>query len=273
MIDGWRYYNHAVIPTCAPHEEPNMVPIKDGSIWKAFEGKPLLARWTSNWDSKEETNWWYIIKDTPLDISLLKAKRRYEINKGIKNFSTQRINPVDYADELFRITVAAWEEWPIKYRPKIEKESFEKLTEYWQNFDIIAGFCRESGKMCSYAVLEDRGSYLEFSSLRSDPSYEGRGINAAMVFGILDYYAGRLKDGYYICDGARSVRHETFFQDYLEKYFGFRKAYCKLHIVYRQPVKIIIGILFPFRKLINGKTKIGSLLASLLKMESFARTV
>ena len=33
-IDGWRYYNHAAIPTCAPHEEPELTPIKNGSIWK-----------------------------------------------------------------------------------------------------------------------------------------------------------------------------------------------------------------------------------------------
>ncbi len=34
QIDGWKYYNHAIIPTTAPHEEPNMIPINDGSIWR-----------------------------------------------------------------------------------------------------------------------------------------------------------------------------------------------------------------------------------------------
>lgn len=28
-IDGWRYYNHALIPTCAPHETPNIEALKD----------------------------------------------------------------------------------------------------------------------------------------------------------------------------------------------------------------------------------------------------
>lgn len=37
-IDGWKYYNHAAIPTTAPHEEPNMIPINDGSIWKIGGG-------------------------------------------------------------------------------------------------------------------------------------------------------------------------------------------------------------------------------------------
>lgn len=33
-IDGWKYYNHAAIPTTAPHEKPNMEPIDNGYIWK-----------------------------------------------------------------------------------------------------------------------------------------------------------------------------------------------------------------------------------------------
>ncbi len=274
MIDGWRYYNYAAIPTCAPHEAPNLSPVNDGSIWKHYSWgghKPLLARWTSDWDCKEETDWWYVIKDTPLDIKSLKAKRRYEINKGIKNFETKRINPLDYKNELFRVTVAAYSSWPAKYRPIVEKDSFEKGLEKWQGLDILGGFNRESGMLCSYAVLDDRNSYLEFSMLRSDPLYEGQGINAAMVYGIIQNYANRFGNGFYICDGARSVRHETAFQDYLEKYFEFRKAHCHLHIKYWYPVGLAIKILFPFRKFIKGKSRIGSLIAGLLRLEAINR--
>ena len=73
MTDGWKYYNHAAIPVTAPHEEVNLLPIKDGSIWK-LRGRPLLARWTTDWDCGHKTNWWYIIKDEPLDIASLKSK-------------------------------------------------------------------------------------------------------------------------------------------------------------------------------------------------------
>ena len=34
MIKGWKYYNHALISTCAPHEMADLLSIKDGSIWK-----------------------------------------------------------------------------------------------------------------------------------------------------------------------------------------------------------------------------------------------
>ena len=29
----WKYYNHAAIPTTAPHEEVDLSPINNGSIW------------------------------------------------------------------------------------------------------------------------------------------------------------------------------------------------------------------------------------------------
>ena len=51
-MKNWKYYNHAAIPTTAPHEEPNTVPISDNSIWKVRGGTPLLARWTTDFD------WW-----------------------------------------------------------------------------------------------------------------------------------------------------------------------------------------------------------------------
>ena len=45
----WKYYNHLVLPTTAPHEEVNLTPIYDRLIWK-MNGKPLLARSISNFD-------------------------------------------------------------------------------------------------------------------------------------------------------------------------------------------------------------------------------
>lgn len=51
----------------------------------------------------------------------------------------------------------------------------------------------------------------------------------------------------------KSRVHEIHFQDWLEKYFQFRKAYCVLHIEYRKPIGIVIKILYPFRELLKKK--------------------
>lgn len=33
MIEGWKYYNYAVIPTTAPHEEADISCIKSRTFW------------------------------------------------------------------------------------------------------------------------------------------------------------------------------------------------------------------------------------------------
>lgn len=97
-LKDWKYYNHAIIPAVEPHEKPDLSCIKDRTIWKVG-GIPFLARWTTDYDCGCETSWWYVIKDTPFNIATLKAKRRYEINKGKKNFEVRRINPSEYVED------------------------------------------------------------------------------------------------------------------------------------------------------------------------------
>ena len=99
-LEQWFYYNHAALPQTPPHIEPDTTCIETGEIWKIPGGSPLLARWTTDFDCGYETNWWYVIKESPFDISTLKAKRRYEINKGIKNFRVVEINPFEYKEDL-----------------------------------------------------------------------------------------------------------------------------------------------------------------------------
>lgn len=273
-IDGWRYYNHAAVPTTAPHEEPNIGPIEDKSIWN-LDGSPLLARWTTEFDCGHETNWWYVIKDTPFDIATLKAKRRYEINKGIKNFNVAPIDPTDYKEELYNIQVAAYSAYPVKYRPSVNKEAFFADLENWKRFFIVIGaFDRESTELSGYALLQRRSEkYLSFSVLKTNPLQEKNAVNAALVEGVLRHFNGFLTGGGYICDGARSINHETAFQDYLEKYFGFRKAYCKLHIAYNPKLKWIIKLIYPIRKILlkfDGIRLIHQINA-ILRMEEMVR--
>ena len=57
MREGWKYYNHALIPTTAPHENVKNL-MFDREFWENTRGGyPLFARWTSNFDCGYETSW------------------------------------------------------------------------------------------------------------------------------------------------------------------------------------------------------------------------
>lgn len=128
-MEGWHYYNHAMIPSVWPHENVDLRPIEDGSIWKVRDGgAPLLARWTSDWDCREETEFYWCIKDDGFDIAKLKAKLRYEINKGKKNFETRIIDPREYVDEIYSVYLDSLKGYPASVRPETREtiECFAK---------------------------------------------------------------------------------------------------------------------------------------------------
>lgn len=236
-------------------------------------GIALLARWTTCFDCGHETNWWYVVKDEPFDINAIKAKRCYEINKGKKNFTVKRILPHEYQEDLYQVTLKALEGWPEKYRPIVKYEAFIRSLQSWNKNLVYGAFLNENKKLCGYAYLTVLETYMDFNVLRTIPEYEKKGINVAIIGEILKDYKGELQAGKYICDGSRSIRHGTAFQDHLEKYFGFRKAYCKLNIRYRKPIGIIIACLYPLRKKLERFDHIGMVhqINAILKMEEFIR--
>lgn len=272
----WKYYKHALIPTTAPHEEVDAQVISNKQFWRENSGA-LFVRWTSDFDCGYETNWWYVIKDTPFDLSTIKSGYRYKINKGIKNFDVRVIDPQEYVENLYEVFVEAFESWPVKYRPKFTHDDAKKLAKKLSaepEMVCYGAFYRETDELCGFMQAPTHEIYAELQVQRVKPSYEKLQINAALVYGLLENNKEKLQKGnYYILDGARSISHETNFQDYLEKYFGFRKAYCKLHIAYNPGIKWIVKILFPFREILCKFDEIGFIhnINSVLLMEELCR--
>jgi hypothetical protein len=271
-INGWKYYNHAAIPTTAPHEKVDVSPLKDKSVWK-MDGKPYFARWTTDFDCGYETLWWYCIKDTPFDISKLNSKRRYEINKGKKNFEIRVIDPVEYVEDIIRIQQLAWANYPAAYKPE-SSPSLRKRIDKWRSYCVFGAFRGESNELSGYALIRENESWANFAVLKVVPECERLAINAAMVAAILEYYNDRFENGFYISDGERNIVHVTAFQNYLVKYFDFRKAYCKLNLLYRKPVGLYVKVLMPFRKLIKkfNTNPLFSKVSSVLLMESIIQS-
>ena len=272
----WRYYNHAIIPTTAPHEVADESALKSAGVWKSAEGYPLLARWTTDFDCHMETDWWYVIKDTPFDFMEVKSNYRQKIRRGLKDFNIRIIKPMEYAEEIYQVEEEALSQYPIKYRPKLDHDQFitsigERHKKY--NCTTFAAFCKEDNCMAGYMCIIIHESYIELFSLKVRPSQERKQLNAALVYSILDHFSKELAEGVYIVDGERSILHETSFQDYLEKYFKFRKAYCRLHIMYRQGIKQIVACLYPLRGIIShlSNFKLFCHINSVLKMEKIVR--
>lgn len=242
------------------------------------ENKCYFCRWTSDFDCGSKTEWWYCIKDTPVVLGELSSKQRYRINKGLKGFDVRLLTPQEigvYLHRMFEIAVDCFKEYPLKYRPIIEEDAFQsthlegiKTCDYWIVID------KDNDKPVGYSICSVSNRVVHLSVVKIKPEALKREPNAAVIYTLCEYYLN--KHGLmYICDGERNIRHETNYQDYLVKTINFRYAYCKLNIVYRPAIRLIVSVLYPFRGLIGyfGKhmPSIYNLFC-LLKQEEYARS-
>ena len=244
MLDGWKYSNYGLISIVPPHKDAQLNLIDNWKTKGVGGVRPLYIQYTSDFDCGQETEWWYCIKDDIFDLSELKSKRRYEINKGLKNFEARRITPLDYISEINEIRDKLFAQYPEEYRiknnPSNVINSYRNRTGEWIS---IGAF--QDGKLRGYLDAEVKDGYIDFTRLCVDPEYEKQGINFVLVFMLLSECKSFIERGFYICDGARTIRHKTSFQDWLEKYFGFRKAYCKLNIDCKSFIGVLISIIRP----------------------------
>ena len=256
MNNEWEYYNHALVPTLPPHIDPDISWMKDSDRWKEYAGgkMPLFARWVSNFDCTEETEWWCIIKDTPFDIMSLKSNRRSLITRGLKRVDVKVIIPADYAEQMSNILVKEWKYYDDSYEEGNDRQKltddFKKLTmKNLGNAEYLGAFLKDTDTMIGYAIYNLFDDWIEYSVVKTDPEYLNTQVNAALAyFGVERYMRPGSK---YIHGGWRTVIHESNYQEYLMKNFGFRKAYCKLHIQYRPLMQIAVNVLYPLRGMIK----------------------
>lgn len=269
----WKVYRQALLSSNFPHNGITSVQ----EIPRLLKtNKCYFARYVTDFDCKGETQWYWLIKDTPLDISILKANRRAIITKGLKYFTVKIINPTDLKNELFSVLKGSLADYPKKYRDSFTQTRFYSIVDSWvkNGWDCFGAFDKETNKLCGYALAYKKGEYAEYMIVKTLPESQKKQINAAIAYQICEKYLNEDKVKI-LYAGERNIRHETNYQDYLIKNFGFRFAYCKLNIIYRPWVKLLVNLIYPFRKIIK---KISSLspnlynVYSVLKQEEIRRT-
>ena len=271
---GWCYYNHSVVPTTAPHEEPDLSPIEDGSIWHIDGQKPLFVRYTTDWDCGFDTGWWYVIKDAPFDIESLSKSSRKHIRSALRKVRVERINPSEHFSELFECYKQACQ----KYKLADNLFSFESFQKYYINAEaekiaFWAGFSMQDNKLVGYMTVKQNQCWSEICAAKFDPRFLNLQISDALYASVLDYYLNK-QGNKYISSGSRSINHLTNTQEYKEQHFNYRKCYCRLNIVYRPDVKKIVKILYPLRYIINLLGRFSGVfhqISGVLTMESIVR--
>jgi hypothetical protein len=262
----WYYYQGALLPRVPPHYEVNLTSKEQKELLK--KSKALFLRYTNEWD-RDGGEFWYVIKDKKEGLDSYKSKIRNQIKKGLNNCIVKKVDKEIIADSGYEVYKEAFNGYNTFHKPipedRFKKSILSSNDEFWAVYDkediLIAygnNFIEES--VCQYNSMKFNPNYLKLY-----PSY-------ALIYEMNSYYLNEMNI-LYVNDGARSIAHNTNIQDFLIQKFNFRRAYCRLNVVYRKDIDILIKLLYPLRKLIYiFNNNIFDKISILLKQEEIRRS-
>ena len=248
-MNGYALYRKAWRFEGAPHLETRLEP----QDWKALlKQGGLLVRNTYSFDSQEETNFWYVIKDHEEGMETLPSRVRNKIRHAFNSFDFRLIPFEMLKEKGYAIIEETYADYAVHDRAMNEeifleylKQCQEKPFDYWGIFaketQQLVGFCTVTlwDYCCEYGVT---GILSKYKKGNYYPYYG--------LYQHLNQYYLREKHFQYVSDSARTITEHSQIQDFLIQNFGFRKAYCHLEVHYQAWMKLAVKMLYPFRKII-----------------------
>ena len=269
---NWSLYNSALVPDAPPHIEIKLS--KKEARYLLKKSKAFFLRWPSEFDCGFETEWWYLIRDKSIDLDEFSAKKRWEIVNGIKKCIVKKVDAEYIARNGYEVYSSAFASYDTFQKPVGREEFYDSMMSRKDNpvFDFWAAFDKSDNNIIGYYMNRIGIDYCIYSAAKFKPDFLKLGSHKALIYEMTNYYLNEL-GLMYVCDGARSISHKTKVQDFVINKLHFRKAYCKLNIVYNPIVGIIISVLYPFRNVISKiNTGITQKITVLLLQEKIRRS-
>ncbi len=264
-ISTWRLYKGCWIfleeskEKQLSHEEANELLKEQG----------LMVRNTYDFDTKEETSFWFIIKDNLEDISKLPFSARRNIRRALRFYNIKKINVNEFSEKAFPIITSAQKSYKVKSKVTSEKEFEAEVGQYKEdnNKDFWIVERKSDNEAVAIAINTIKKDSCEYDTMRCKPEalHDRTYPYYGLIYEMNRHYLGEKKLRY-VNDGSRTVTEHSSIQDFLIHNFGFRKAYCKLKIYYKWWLSVVIKVLFPLRNVIPTRN-----LRGILKMEAYSR--
>lgn len=264
-VNQYRYYKGAWIfleenkETLLSKEESKQLLKKGG----------LMVRNIYDFDCEEETSFWFVIKDKIEDISELPFSARRNIRRALRFYNIKKISLKEFSEIAFPIITSAQQSYKIKCRV-INKNEFDEMIRNYEKesdkeFWVVER--KDNGEPVAISINRIKNDSCEYDDMKCKPealndrTYPYYGL----IFTMNKHYLEEKKMKY-INDGSRSLTEHSNIQEFLMHNFGFRKAYCKLHIFYKWWFFVVIKALFPLRNHIKIRN-----IKAILKMEEYSR--
>ena len=244
-MNDFTLYKGCWINNSAPH------------LWKKLSGNEmsdllskggLMVRNVYDFDCPNETSFWCIIKDSFGGMDELSSKTRNRIRRAFTTIDYKLISPTQLlADGGYEVMVKACQGYKVKCDYPCET-AFKKYMMSLSDCQIWGGYLKESGQIVVYSICRVGQDYCNLQTCKCDPFFLRHYYPYYGLFYFLSEHYLKQCGLKYIFDGTRTVTEHSNVQNYLEEKFNFRKVYCKLQVEYKPWMKLIVNILYPFRR-------------------------
>ena len=247
-MEGYYLYRGAWRFEDLPHKEKKL----DEKQWcNLLKKGGLFVRNTYDFDQKEESGFWYLIKDKFTPLEELPSKKRLKIKNALSLFDFQLVDKKVLYDNDF---VKHYEESLALYHEK-DKDGFLADFNYFlkqENSEFWACFEKETHDFAGFAINYVSDNACDYKITCILPKYHANAFHTyyGLFHAMNEHYLGK-KHFRYVTDGSRTITGHSNIQDYLIQNFNFRKAYCRLEIHYQWWMKIAVNLLYPFRNIIT----------------------
>lgn len=250
MNHSFKCYKGTWINSIPPHKSQKL---SDREMSEVLKEGGLFIRNTYDFDTKQPTSFWYVVKDSFNGLDELSSKVRNQVRKALKTYDIEIVPGETIIDIGLPIFNAALETYKVQAKLITQKDLEDRITkekkagifEYWCVFEKIS---RKAVALSINCVTDD---CAEYQTLKAIPEYLKGSTYPyyGLIYEMNRYYLEERKLKY-VNDGARSITEHSNIQPFLIEKFKFRKAYCKLQIRYRWWLGLFINLLYPFRNLI-----------------------
>jgi hypothetical protein len=253
VVNGaiFKLYSGMVVPF-GPADADYSLPHEEASrVLRSLGGK--LLRTTTGFQPTRAASEWYAVVCrvfTPIE-SVSSSKTRGELRRALRNCEVRRISSAELARSGYEVYRRAFERYAGPAAP-VSASAFQAHVMAGDGFDDVmhhwAVICE--GELAGYGSTYAFGeTEVAYSTVKLHPDYLKKYTSYALFHRMNQFYLGERTVGY-VNDGFRTIRHQTGLQRFLERNFGFEKAYTDVDTFYRLPYRLLVRATYPLRGLI-----------------------
>lgn len=266
---NYTVYKHCLVWNKDTKDEKQLPPLEISSLLSDNYSHWMLRN-CYDWDCGVETNFWEIIQDRHHDISELPSRVRNQIRRCLRNCDIKKISNKELVEHNgYMVYSDAFSRYRNVTQSILNREQWEQNILNSSDKEYWGVFVKEDNKLIAWSLNTIAQKSVSYSTLKAVPSEMNKHYPFYGLLYVMGEYYLNERGFEYVSDGWRSVTEHSNIQPFLEQKFLFRKAYCKMELHYAWWLKLIINILFPFRRF----TLIPLSVRNLLKFEEINRNL